>query len=90
MLSGNNKLGDSNMDEKFKEILNAFKKNGGRVTEQRKQLLSVILKNPGCTCKELYYLARKYDNGIGRATVYRTIKSLEDMGYISKRAVAII
>lgn len=78
------------MEEKFVEIVNAFKVNGGRVTEQRKRLISVILMNPGCTCKELYYLARERGCRIGRATVYRTIRSLEDMGVISKRAVVIL
>ena len=78
------------MDEKFREILNAFKKNGGRITEQRKSLLYMILKNPGCTCKELYYLAKEKKSEVGRATVYRTVKTLEDMGYISKRVVDIV
>ncbi len=77
------------MDEKFNQILGAFKNNGCRITEQRKQLLYIILRNPGCSCKELYYLARRTDTEIGRATVYRTVHSLEDLGFVQKNNVVI-
>lgn len=77
------------MDEKFNQILGAFKNNGCRITEQRKQLLYIIRRNPGCSCKELYYLARRTDTEIGRATVYRTVHSLEDLGFVQKNNVVI-
>ncbi|MGP1368746.1 MAG: transcriptional repressor [Treponema sp.] len=78
------------MEEKFTEIMAAFKDNGCRITVQRKQLLAAILNNPGCSCKELYYIARRANDGIGRATVYRMVRSLEDFGYIKKKTVSII
>lgn len=77
------------MDEKFDQIVGAFRKKGCRVTEQKKQLVYIILKNPGCSCKELYYLARKKDREIGRATVYRTVHSLEALGFVKKDNVVI-
>ena len=78
------------MEEKFTEIMSASKDNGCRITVQRKQLLAAILSNPGCSCKELYYIARRANDGIGRATVYRMVRSLEDFGYIKKKTVSII
>ncbi len=77
------------MDEKMNEIITAFRKQGGRVTGQRKALIELILANPGCTCKELYYLARSSAGGIGRATVYRTVHSLEELGFLNKRVLSI-
>lgn len=69
--------------------MSAFKKNGGRITEQRKNLIRLILANPTCTCKELLYLAKLFDSGIGKATVYRTIKSLEYMGFVSRCTISL-
>ncbi len=77
------------MSEKYNEIILAFKNRGCRITEQRKNLLAVILDNPGCSCKELYYIARKADGEIGRATVYRTIRFLEDFGFVQRRRVVV-
>lgn len=77
------------MNEKFNQIVGAFKMKGCRITEQRKQLVDIILKNPGCSCKELYYLARRNDGEIGRATVYRTVHFLEDLGLVKKDNVVI-
>lgn len=78
---------DKQIESKFYEIMNAFKRNGGRITEQRKNLIRLILNNPTCSCKELFYLANVFDRGIGRATVYRTVQSLEEMGFISRRSI---
>ena len=77
------------MSEKYNEILCAFKNNGCRITEQRKNLLYIILNNPECSCKELYYMAKKSDEKIGRATVYRTVRSLQDLGFIQYKNIVI-
>ena len=73
----------------FNEILNSFRKNGMRITEQRKHLLTIILQNPDLSPKELFYIAHKEDNSIGRATVYRTVHSLQELGYIRRRNITI-
>lgn len=75
--------------QKYENILLELRKDGGRITLQRKQIISVILENPGCTCKELYYLVRTKNRGIGRATVYRTISMLENLGYLSRQTITV-
>ena len=77
------------MGEKYNEIILAFKNKGCRITEQRKNLLSIIFRNPGCSCKDLYYIARKEVGEIGRATVYRIVRSLVDLGYVERKNVVI-
>ena len=72
------------MEEKYNTILQTFKENGCRITEQRKNLLAIILQSPGSSFKELYYLAKASDKEIGRATVYRTVHSLEEFGLMKK------
>ncbi|MBQ9494329.1 MAG: transcriptional repressor [Treponema sp.] len=77
------------MDQTFKEILASFKKNGMRITVQRKRLLALILKSPGMSPKELFYSAHKADSSIGRATVYRMVNSLQELGYIRRQYITI-
>ncbi len=72
------------MEEKYNLILQIFRENGCRITEQRKNLLEIILENPGSSFKELYYLAKSSDKEIGRATVYRTVHYLEEFGLMQK------
>ena len=74
----------------FNEILNSFRKNGMRITEQRKRLLTIILQNPDLSPKELFYIAHKEDNSIGRATVDRTVRSLQELGYLRRQYVTIV
>ena len=77
------------MKHLFDEILTSFRKNGMRITEQRKHLLAIILQNPDLSPKELFYIAHKGDDSIGRATVYRTVRSLQELGYIRRRNITI-
>ena len=58
-------------------ILQELKKKGCRITNQRKILIDIILRDECCSCKEIYYQAIKEDPDIGMATVYRMIKTLE-------------
>ena len=66
-------------------ILKELKKNGCRITNQRKLLIDVILNGECSSCKEIYYQAAKKDAGIGMATVYRVINTLEEYGLIHSK-----
>ena len=66
-------------------ILKELKKNGCRITNQRKLLIDVILNEECSSCKEIYYQAAKKDAGIGMATVYRMVNMLERIGAISRK-----
>lgn len=70
---------------KREDIITELKKQGLRITSQRKLLLDVILENECSCCKEIYYQAVKKDPGIGAATVYRMVKTLEEIGIISRK-----
>lgn len=78
---------DEKIKQKYEQILSDLSKDGGRITQQRKQIISVILENPNCTCKELFYISHQKDKKISRATVYRTINTLEKLGYISRQTI---
>ncbi|MDE6608692.1 MAG: transcriptional repressor [Lachnospiraceae bacterium] len=66
-------------------ILERLKKEGLRITSQRKLIIDIILKNECSCCKEIYYEAMKSDPSIGIATVYRMVKTLEEIGTIDRR-----
>ena len=69
-------------EERFQEVLNQLKNAGYRITEQRR-----LLNNEYSSCKEIYYAAKKLDDKVGIATVYRTVQLLEDMSLIHKEMV---
>lgn len=66
------------------QIIKELQKNGRRVTQQRRILLDVILDGKWTCCKEIYYEASKLDPSIGRATVYRMVNTLEEMGVLRR------
>lgn len=43
------------------------------------------MKNECSCCKEIYYEALKNDSSIGIATVYRMVKTLEEIGAIDRK-----
>lgn len=68
-------------------IIQKLKEQGCRITKQRLLLLDIILEED-CSCsKEIYYKASKQNAGIGFATVYRMINTLEDIGAISRKSI---
>lgn len=77
------------MNGAFDTSIKQLQQNGGRITEQRKQLLSLILAHPEYSCKEIYYLARKADSCIGRATIYRFVHDLESCGLLRHQNVIV-
>jgi len=66
-------------------IMEALREQGFRITKQRKIVIDIILENNCSCCKEIYYQANKIDSKIGIATVYRMVKTLEDIGAIDKK-----
>ena len=65
-------------------ILKRLKANGGRITRQREILIDIILKKEFTNCKEIYYDVSKVLPGIGMATIYRTVRALEEAGALCK------
>ena len=68
-------------------IVDRLRREGCRITKQRKIILDIILQEEYSCCKEIYYKAAKQDSSIGIATVYRMINTLEDNGAISRNTM---
>lgn len=68
-------------------IIQKLREQGCRITRQRLLLIEVILENDCSSSKEIYYKACKKYPGIGFATVYRMINSLEDISAISRKSI---
>ncbi len=68
-------------------IIQKLREQGCRITKQRLLLTEVILENDCSSSKEIYYKACKKYPGIGFATVYRMINSLEEIGAISRKSI---
>ncbi|MGL4607447.1 MAG: transcriptional repressor [Eubacteriaceae bacterium] len=61
-------------------IHHELRKNGYKLTKQRKLIIEVILKNKCTYCKEIYAETIKKDSSVGISTVYRMFRILEDLG----------
>lgn len=66
-------------------VIQKLREKGCRITKQRLMLLDIILEEDCSCCKEIYYRAAKKDAGIGAATVYRMVNTLEEIGAISRK-----
>lgn len=66
-------------------IIEQLRKKKFRITEQRRLLIDIILEDECSSCKEIYYKAVKKDSTVGIATVYRMIKTLEDLNVINRK-----
>lgn len=67
------------------EILQKLREKGYRITNQRRLIIDMILANDCSCCKEIYYQVHKKDPAIGVATVYRMIKTLEEIGIVDRK-----
>lgn len=76
--------------EKRELILDQLRKKGFRITEQRRLLIDIILEDECSSCKEIYYKAIKKDTSVGIATIYRMVKTLEDLGVINRKNIYLI
>lgn len=68
-------------------ILQKLREEGYRITNQRRLIIDTILANDCSCCKEIYYQVHKKDPDIGVATVYRMIKTLEEIGVVEQKIV---
>lgn len=66
------------------DIIRELKNRGKRITQQRETMIDVITTEQCGNAKELYYKAAKIDSGIGLATVYRTLMTLEEIGAVER------
>ena len=83
-----NKYEDVSFEKVYLEkeiIIDKLKKNGCRITKQRRLILDIILNMQLSSCKEIYSEALKKDPSVGIATVYRLINNLEEIGAISRK-----
>lgn len=62
-----------------------LREKGFRITNQRKIIIDIILRKECTSCKEIFWEALKKDKSIGISTVYRIIKSLEEIGVINRK-----
>lgn len=65
-------------------IIEKLKESGCRITKQRLLILDIILGQDCSCCKEIYYQASKQDHNIGKATIYRMVNTLEEIGAINR------
>ena len=66
------------------KVLELFRRGGFRITKQRKLVLDIVLEGKCGSCKDVYCRAKKKDESIGMATVYRNLQLLEDMRLLSR------
>lgn len=65
-------------------ILNLLRSYGYRITKQREILIDILLKGNCTSGKEIYQEARLKYPGIGFATIYRFLGTMEQLGVISR------
>ncbi len=74
---------DANLLDQVTDKLHA---EGGRMTAQRRLILEVLEECPGHpTAEEIYQQARQSDATLHLSTVYRTLRWLEEEGFVSPR-----
>ena len=78
-------MGTITCSEQREKIISELKTRGYRITKQRMLLIEIILDEDCSCCKEIYYRAHDKDSSIGIATVYRMVKTLEEIGAIDRR-----
>ena len=66
------------------QVTRRLRAEGGRMTAQRRLVLSALERLPGHpTADEIYDSARREDPDINLSTVYRTLRWLEESGFVN-------
>ena len=69
------------------EIIEKLKESGCRITKQRLLILDTILEGDFTCAKDIYYKVAEKNSGIGFATVYRMMNTLEEIGAIDRSSM---
>ena len=70
-------------DDELRVVEDYMRNHGHRWTNQRRLIAEQALRNHShFTADELLDLCRERDDGVSRATVYRTLAMLEDAGFV--------
>lgn len=72
------------------DIIQELRKRGKRVTQQRRELIEIILETDWTSSKEIYYEAVRQGQNIGMATVYRMLNVLEEIGAVDRRSYQMV
>ncbi len=73
------------LKQQKEHIIEELQRRGKRITQQRLLMLDVILDGDWSSCKEIYYEVSKRDPAVGKATVYRMVGVLEEIGVLNRR-----
>ncbi len=64
--------------------ISILSESGVRLTRSRKEIIELLIENPGKICVEdIYFKAHKKRIKIGLTTIYRTIKIFEKIGIVN-------
>jgi len=70
---------------KLKQIEESLSSKGFKITKQRKQILDFILKTKGhFEIEDIVYKMKKKNKDVSRATIYRTIGLLKELGFVEE------
>lgn len=72
--------------DKMEKIKDSLKRNGYKLTPQRRAIVEIIINNKGnhLTTEEIYNLVKGSCPEIGLATVYRTVLLLDEIGTVTR------
>lgn len=73
------------MKQQKEHIVEELQRRGKRITKQRLLMLDVILSEDWGSCKEIYYEVSRRDPAVGKATVYRMVGVLEEIGVLNRK-----
>ena len=68
-------------------VISTLRNLGKRITKQKSIVIRNIIANPNSTVKEIYYLSKANQPNINLSTVYRVVKSLEEVGLLGNRNI---
>ncbi|MFW5992300.1 MAG: Fur family transcriptional regulator [Halanaerobiaceae bacterium] len=73
-------------DRLFEKLSRKLRENNFKLTSQRKDILEVLLNNPGqhYNAEELFNEVKKINPDVGLATIYRTLELMCDLDIIHR------